>query len=59
LPAADESQELRPISGVLVDICKPHGIWFDSGELGRIIRFGCAAVSSKPGIASYRSSIAM
>jgi Zn-finger nucleic acid-binding protein len=27
------------ISGVLVDICKPHGIWFDSGELGRIIRF--------------------
>jgi Zn-finger nucleic acid-binding protein len=27
------------ISGVLVDICKPHGIWFDTGELGRIIRF--------------------
>jgi Zn-finger nucleic acid-binding protein len=27
------------ISGVLVDVCKPHGVWFDSGELGRIIRF--------------------
>lgn len=27
------------ISGVLVDLCKPHGIWFDAGELGRIIRF--------------------
>jgi len=27
------------ISGVLVDICKPHGIWFDTGELGRIIQF--------------------
>jgi Zn-finger nucleic acid-binding protein len=27
------------ISGVLVDICKPHGVWFDTGELGRIIRF--------------------
>lgn len=27
------------ISGVLVDICKPHGFWFDEGELGRIIRF--------------------
>jgi Zn-finger nucleic acid-binding protein len=27
------------ISGVLVDICKPHGIWFDAGELGRIVKF--------------------
>jgi Zn-finger nucleic acid-binding protein len=27
------------ISGVLVDICKPHGIWFDAGELGRIVQF--------------------
>jgi len=27
------------ISGVLVDFCKPHGIWFDAGELGRVIKF--------------------
>lgn len=27
------------ISGVLVDICKAHGIWFDKGELGRIMQF--------------------
>jgi Zn-finger nucleic acid-binding protein len=27
------------ISGVLIDICKPHGIWFDTGELGRIVQF--------------------
>ena len=27
------------ISGVLIDICKPHGVWFDTGELGRIVRF--------------------
>jgi Zn-finger nucleic acid-binding protein len=27
------------ISGVLVDVCKPHGVWFDTGELGRIIQF--------------------
>ena len=27
------------VSGVLVDICKPHGIWFDAGELGRIVQF--------------------
>ncbi|MDX2056117.1 MAG: zf-TFIIB domain-containing protein [Polyangiaceae bacterium] len=27
------------ISGVIVDVCKPHGIWFDRDELGRIIQF--------------------
>jgi Zn-finger nucleic acid-binding protein len=27
------------VSGVLVDVCKPHGIWFDSGELGRVMKF--------------------
>jgi Zn-finger nucleic acid-binding protein len=27
------------ISGVIIDVCRPHGIWFDSGELGRIVKF--------------------
>ena len=26
-------------SGVIIDICKPHGIWFDRDELRRIIEF--------------------
>jgi Zn-finger nucleic acid-binding protein len=26
-------------SGVIVDVCKSHGIWFDSGELPRVIAF--------------------
>lgn len=26
-------------SGVIIDICKQHGIWFDAGELPRIIEF--------------------
>src|SRR5437762_6515447 len=26
-------------SGVIIDICKPHGIWFDHDELRRIIEF--------------------
>jgi Zn-finger nucleic acid-binding protein len=26
-------------SGVIVDICKAHGLWFDSGELAEVIRF--------------------
>ena len=26
-------------SGVIIDVCKPHGIWFDRDELSRIIEF--------------------
>ena len=26
-------------SGVIVDICKGHGIWFDRDELSRIVEF--------------------
>jgi Zn-finger nucleic acid-binding protein len=26
-------------SGVIVDLCKKHGIWFDRDELSRIIEF--------------------
>jgi Zn-finger nucleic acid-binding protein len=27
------------ISGVVIDVCKTHGLWFDSGELAEVIRF--------------------
>jgi len=27
------------VSGVIVDACKPHGIWFDAGELSDVIEF--------------------
>src|SRR6266850_2694400 len=26
-------------SGVIIDLCKKHGIWFDSDELSRIVEF--------------------
>jgi len=26
-------------SGVIVDLCKPHGVWFDPNELSRIVEF--------------------
>ena len=26
-------------SGVIIDLCKQHGVWFDSGELPRIVEF--------------------
>jgi hypothetical protein len=27
------------VSGVIIDVCRPHGAWFDRGELGAIRRF--------------------
>ncbi len=27
------------ISGVVVDVCRSHGVWFDAGELTEVIRF--------------------
>ena len=27
------------VSGVVIDVCRPHGAWFDRGELGAIRRF--------------------
>ena len=26
-------------SGIIVDVCKPHGVWFDAGELPRALAF--------------------
>ncbi|MBS2013496.1 MAG: zf-TFIIB domain-containing protein [Deltaproteobacteria bacterium] len=30
------------LSGVIVDVCKVHGTWFDAGELTRLIAFAAA-----------------
>ena len=27
------------VSGVIVDVCKMHGTWFDAGELTRVVAF--------------------
>ena len=27
------------ISGVVVDVCRKHGVWFDGGELSEVVRF--------------------
>ena len=32
-------QNFGRVSGVLVDICKGHGVWFNQGELRRIVEF--------------------
>ncbi len=32
-------QNYARYSGVIVDLCKDHGLWFDAGELNRILEF--------------------
>jgi Zn-finger nucleic acid-binding protein len=32
-------QVFARISGVIVDVCKDHGVWFDTGELEAVIEF--------------------
>jgi Zn-finger nucleic acid-binding protein len=32
-------QAFGRISGVVVDVCKSHGVWFDAGELSEVIQF--------------------
>jgi len=27
------------VSGVIVDVCRKHGVWFDAGELAEVLRF--------------------
>jgi Zn-finger nucleic acid-binding protein len=44
LPCADCGQLMHRMnfakcSGVIVDVCRPHGIWFDVNELHRIVQF--------------------
>jgi Zn-finger nucleic acid-binding protein len=32
-------QNFARISGVVLDVCKDHGVWFNHGELTRIVEF--------------------
>jgi Zn-finger nucleic acid-binding protein len=32
-------QQFGRVSGIVVDMCKAHGIWFDGGELAEALRF--------------------
>jgi Zn-finger nucleic acid-binding protein len=50
-------------SGVIIDLCKHHGVWFDAGELPRIIQFirkggmGRAREKERAEIADERSRL--
>ena len=32
-------KNFRDSSGIIVDVCAAHGIWFDQGELGKVFEF--------------------
>ena len=43
-------KNFKESSGVVVDVCTPHGIWFDRGELGKILEFvqsGAMAIADR------------
>ena len=43
-------KNFKGTSGVIVDICAPHGIWFDEGELEKILEFvqsGAMAIADR------------
>ena len=35
------------VSGIIVDVCKPHGTWFDAGELTRAVAFAASGGRDK------------
>jgi Zn-finger nucleic acid-binding protein len=35
------------VSGVIVDVCRPHGTWFDGGELTRVVAFAAGGGLAK------------
>ena len=35
------------VSGIIVDVCKPHGTWFDGGELTRVMAFAAGGGLAK------------
>lgn len=43
-------QNFGAASGIIVDACRPHGTWFDAGELSRAVEF-----TSAGGLAAARA----
>jgi Zn-finger nucleic acid-binding protein len=40
-------RNFRESSGVIVDVCSAHGVWFDRGELATIIEFAKTGAMAK------------
>jgi Zn-finger nucleic acid-binding protein len=44
------------VSGVIVDVCRAHGTWFDAGELTRVVNFAAVELSPAVGRSTGRCS---
>lgn len=40
-------KNFKDSSGIIVDVCSAHGIWFDRGELGMIFEFVATGALAK------------
>jgi Zn-finger nucleic acid-binding protein len=40
-------RNFRESSGIVVDVCAPHGVWFDRGELAMVIEFAATGALAK------------
>jgi Zn-finger nucleic acid-binding protein len=40
-------KNFRETSGIIVDVCSAHGIWFDGGELGMVFEFVATGAFAK------------
>src|SRR5690349_4384648 len=49
-PACQEMmlrKNFRETSGIIVDVCSAHGVWFDRGELGMVFEFVATGAFAK------------
>jgi Zn-finger nucleic acid-binding protein len=44
-------------SGVIIDVCRRHGVWFDAGELPRVLAYVHSGGLTGPEAASQRASV--
>lgn len=40
-------QNFRERSGIVVDVCAGHGVWFDRGEFAKLIEFAATGALAK------------
>ena len=40
-------KNFRESSGIVIDICSAHGIWFDQGELAMVFEFAATGALAK------------
>jgi Zn-finger nucleic acid-binding protein len=45
------------VSGVIVDVCRQHGSWFDGGELTRVVAFAASGRLAQVGAQARKDAV--